>query len=171
VIDAMELALRDRVQGFVIVSSDSDFSRLAIWLREHGFVVSGVGDGKAPARLTRCYSHFFEARPPKEPAPVIAAPPKASTPPAPKLAPDGDQKVYAAMATTLHRKIAETGGSVLLSGINKLLQGQKGMRPMKSTRYGDWKTFVAAYPEMFQVSGTGTETNVAVKSIKACRAS
>ena len=44
VIDAMDLMYRERLDGFVLVSSDSDFTRLAQRLREGGFAVYGFGD-------------------------------------------------------------------------------------------------------------------------------
>jgi uncharacterized LabA/DUF88 family protein len=43
IIDAMDLLYSDKVDGFCIVSSDSDFTRLAIRLRESGMKVIGMG--------------------------------------------------------------------------------------------------------------------------------
>lgn len=57
-IDAMELALRDGVAKFVIVSSDGDFSHLALRLRETGCQVIGIGEGKAPAALRAACTGF-----------------------------------------------------------------------------------------------------------------
>lgn len=48
IIDAMDILYSGRVDGFVIVSSDSDFTRLAIRLREAGMKVIGVGERKTP---------------------------------------------------------------------------------------------------------------------------
>ena len=42
IIDAMDILYTEKVQGFVIVSSDSDFTRLATRLRESGVVVYGI---------------------------------------------------------------------------------------------------------------------------------
>lgn len=47
-IDAMDILYTDRVGGFVIVSSDSDFTRLATRLREAGKKVFGIGEQKTP---------------------------------------------------------------------------------------------------------------------------
>ena len=48
IIDAMDLLYAGNVEGFVIVSSDSDFTRLATRLRESGKTVYGVGQRKTP---------------------------------------------------------------------------------------------------------------------------
>src|SRR6201994_5068354 len=46
IIDAMDLLYSDKINGFCIVSSDSDFTRLAIRLREAGMKVIGIGEKK-----------------------------------------------------------------------------------------------------------------------------
>jgi hypothetical protein len=48
IIDAMDILYTGRVDGFCIVSSDSDFTRLATRLREAGMRVFGMGEKKTP---------------------------------------------------------------------------------------------------------------------------
>lgn len=48
IIDAMDLLHSERVDGFCLVSSDSDFTRLATRIRESGLVVYGFGEKKTP---------------------------------------------------------------------------------------------------------------------------
>ncbi len=48
IIDAMDILYSGNVEGFCIVSSDSDFTRLATRLREAGMVVIGMGEKKTP---------------------------------------------------------------------------------------------------------------------------
>jgi uncharacterized LabA/DUF88 family protein len=48
IIDAMDILYSEKVDGFCIVSSDSDFTRLAIRLREAGMNVIGIGERKTP---------------------------------------------------------------------------------------------------------------------------
>ncbi len=48
IIDAMDILYGDKVDGFCIVSSDSDFTRLATRLRESGMRVIGMGEQKTP---------------------------------------------------------------------------------------------------------------------------
>lgn len=48
IIDAMDILYSDKVNGFCIVSSDSDFTKLATRLREAGMQVIGIGEKKTP---------------------------------------------------------------------------------------------------------------------------
>jgi len=48
IIDAMDILYSDKVDGFCLVSSDSDFTRLATRLREAGMKVIGLGEKKTP---------------------------------------------------------------------------------------------------------------------------
>lgn len=48
IIDAMDILHKEKVDGFCIVSSDSDFTRLATRLRESGKMVIGIGEKKTP---------------------------------------------------------------------------------------------------------------------------
>lgn len=48
IIDAMDILYSGQVDGFCIVSSDSDFTRLAARLRESGMMVVGMGEKKTP---------------------------------------------------------------------------------------------------------------------------
>src|ERR1043166_2059127 len=49
IIDAMDILYSGKVDGFCIVSSDSDFTRLATRLREAGMKVFGIGEKKTPS--------------------------------------------------------------------------------------------------------------------------
>ncbi len=48
IIDAMDVLYSEKVDGFCLVSSDSDFTRLATRLREAGMKVYGIGEKKTP---------------------------------------------------------------------------------------------------------------------------
>lgn len=48
IIDAMDILYSQKVDGFCLVSSDSDFTRLATRLREAGMTVLGIGEKKTP---------------------------------------------------------------------------------------------------------------------------
>ena len=55
IIDAMDLLFRSKLDGFCLVSSDSDFTRLASRIREEGLMVIGFGERKTPrAFVTAC---------------------------------------------------------------------------------------------------------------------
>lgn len=58
IIDAMDILYTGNVDGFVLVTSDSDFTRLAIRLREAGKMVVGIGEVKTPLPFTASCHHF-----------------------------------------------------------------------------------------------------------------
>lgn len=60
IIDAMDILYSGKVDGFCIVSSDSDFTRLATRLREAGMRVIGMGEKKTPKPfITACDRFIF----------------------------------------------------------------------------------------------------------------
>jgi uncharacterized LabA/DUF88 family protein len=59
IIDAMDLLYAGNVDGFVIVSSDSDFTRLATRLRESGMTVFGLGRRSTPAPFVVACDRFI----------------------------------------------------------------------------------------------------------------
>lgn len=59
IIDAMDLLYSGNVDAFAIVSSDSDFTRLATRLRESGRTVYGLGLRKTPASLVAAVDRFI----------------------------------------------------------------------------------------------------------------
>jgi uncharacterized LabA/DUF88 family protein len=101
VIDAMDLLHTGRFDGFVLVSSDSDFTRLASRIREQGLDVFGIGQKKTPEAFRKVCKRFIflenlggaapapKPTPPGEP-PVNAPGPKPepqAAPPKPPSAP------------------------------------------------------------------------------------
>src|SRR5215207_10393866 len=59
VIDAMDLLHGGRFDGFCLGSSDSDFTRLAARIREHGIDVYGFGEQKTPESFRQACRRFF----------------------------------------------------------------------------------------------------------------
>ncbi|MGH8444638.1 MAG: NYN domain-containing protein [Solimonas sp.] len=84
IIDAMDLLYTNRFDGFCLVSSDSDFTGLAVRLREAGLTVYGFGERKTPASLVSACDKFIyldvlrgaapKAKPVQEPAKAVAKP-------------------------------------------------------------------------------------------------
>lgn len=58
IIDAMDILYSRNVEGFCIVSSDSDFTRLAVRLRESGMYVVGMGEKKTPTPFISACNKF-----------------------------------------------------------------------------------------------------------------
>ena len=59
IIDAMDILYTGNVDGFCIISSDSDFTRLATRLREAGKQVFGMGEKKTPAAFIAACNKFI----------------------------------------------------------------------------------------------------------------
>jgi uncharacterized LabA/DUF88 family protein len=59
IIDAMDLLYAERFDGFCIVSSDSDFTRLASRIRESGRIVYGFGERKTPEPFRTACDKFI----------------------------------------------------------------------------------------------------------------
>jgi uncharacterized LabA/DUF88 family protein len=59
IIDAMDLLYSEKLDGFCIVSSDSDFTRLAARLRESGRTVYGFGEKKTPRAFVSVCDKFI----------------------------------------------------------------------------------------------------------------
>lgn len=59
IIDAMDLLYSDRFDGFCLISSDSDFTRLASRIREQGLIVYGFGEKKTPQPFVTACDKFI----------------------------------------------------------------------------------------------------------------
>ncbi len=77
IIDAMDLLYAERFDGFCIVSSDSDFTRLASRIRESGRIVYGFGEKKTPEPFRTACDKFIYTE-------VLAGAPEATAAAAPK---------------------------------------------------------------------------------------
>lgn len=84
IIDAMDLLYSNNLDGFCIVSSDSDFTRLAARLREAGKLVIGMGESKTLGPFVKACDQFKyldllldNSEPEKQDLPVVEAQPQA----------------------------------------------------------------------------------------------
>lgn len=59
IIDAMDILYSGKVNGFCLVTSDSDFTRLAMRLREAGMLVLGMGEKKTPQPFIKACEKFI----------------------------------------------------------------------------------------------------------------
>lgn len=74
IIDAMDLLYEGNVDGFCLVSSDSDFTRLATRLREAGKTVYGLGERKTPEPFIAACDKFIFFEVLKKPMDTVALP-------------------------------------------------------------------------------------------------
>ena len=113
IIDAMDLLHGGKLDGFCLVSSDSDFTRLATRIREAGLVVYGFGEKKTPEAFVAACDRFVyteilrpaveEAKPPAE----------ATQAPAPALRPMVAQAVAAAAREDGWASLSQVGSFLL----------------------------------------------------------
>ena len=105
VIDAMDLLHTGRFQGFVLVSSDSDFTSLAARIREQGVDVFGIGQKKTPDAFRRACKRFIFVENIGD-TPAIGEVPAADTPATPSAAdprpePGGKESAHDAIPLVL----------------------------------------------------------------------
>lgn len=132
IIDAMDILYSGKVDGFCIVSSDSDFTRLATRLREAGMKVIGMGEQKTPVPfITACDKFIYleilkpkekeEEKPEAKKKAVKAAPAKAIT--------KTDGKLIRLIRDTISDLADEHGWTSLAELGNLLLKKQPDFDP------------------------------------------
>ncbi len=147
-IEAMDLLYRGHVDGFGIMSSDSDFLPLAQRIREDGLPVYGFGTGKTPASFRQACTRFFDvAALVAEEAEVMEAPAtEEGQPPidsellkllgAAYKASKRDDEGYASLSELGQRAKAVSSFAVRNYGFNRLSELIKAL-PNFQTRLGD----------------------------------
>jgi len=120
VIDAMDLLHSGRFDGFCLVSSDSDFTRLASRIREQGVDVYGFGEQKTPESFRQACRRFIYTEN-LLPAPPVDQSPTDQSPAQTTMALQPPSK-----ATPIIRKVIEQmeseDGWVLLGAVGNQLQ-------------------------------------------------
>jgi len=119
IIDAMDLMYTGRFDGMCLVSSDSDFTRLAQRLREEGLTVYGFGERKTPDAFVQACDKFIytevlradvpvaESKPRAKKAARTASTPPAGKPPAPEPAAPASKPAALPMPMALLRRAIE----------------------------------------------------------------
>ncbi len=125
IIDAMDILYTGKVDGFCIVSSDSDFTKLASRLREAGMVVIGMGKHQTPKPFVSACSMFKYVDLISKPA--ATQKPKKGKPSAPseqdKSTQTALQDIKKAIDTMIEEN-ADADGWLLASTVGTLLQKQ-----------------------------------------------
>jgi uncharacterized LabA/DUF88 family protein len=126
VIDAMDLLYSGRFDGFCIVSSDSDFTRLAARIRESGLIVYGFGERKTPKSFVAACDKFIYvenlayADGAAAPADEVPAPVKRAT--AAQL--KGDAALVGLLRNAVEAA-SDDDGWAPLAGVGQLLTNQR----------------------------------------------
>jgi len=182
IIDAMDLMYTRRFDGFCLVTSDSDFTRLAQRLREEGLMVYGFGEGKTPDAFRQACDKFVftEVLRAESPAPMAAAkkvarkaaPGKAAAPNPPAATAAATPASKNNLPLALLRKAIDQGsGDGKWAHLGSVGQYISKVRPDFDSRlYGSKKLsdLFRAHPQHFAVEerGQGEAKALYVKSLE-----
>jgi uncharacterized LabA/DUF88 family protein len=113
IIDAMDILYTGRVDGFCIVSSDSDFTKIATRLREAGMKVFGIGEKKTPVPFISACDKFIYLE-------ILKSTPREIRKPAAPVKKRAPHKAsVSAIATASEPAITETAAAVTHSPENQ----------------------------------------------------
>ncbi|MBW8802494.1 MAG: Maebl [Catenulispora sp. 13_1_20CM_3_70_7] len=145
VIDAMDLLYSGRFDGFCIVSSDSDFTRLAARIRESGLIVYGFGERKTPKPFVAACDKFIytENLAFADEDQVV---PSAATKPAKKIgvaALRGDAKLVNLLRNAVEAA-SDDDGWASLSGVGSILTKQQPDFDSRTYGYAKLSDLVSA---------------------------
>ena len=169
IIDAMDLLYAGNVEAFALVTSDSDFTSLALRLRESGKVVYGLGLAKTPGSLQNACDKFIrlellgevDDEPEQEPALVSPATEQGSPTPGPDAGQAPEINLQSALTKAVNA-VAEDDGWARLSTVGGHL---RRTHPAFDPRaYGDPRLGSLVEKQPFlETRMTGNQTSVRVK--------
>ncbi|MDD3996637.1 MAG: NYN domain-containing protein [Sphaerochaetaceae bacterium] len=184
-IDAMDLLYTKKYDAFVLVSSDSDFTRLALRLRDEGVYVFGVGEMKTPVSLRNACDNFIfienleseiavpkvaEVKPKETTAPETTANKAKKTKKSKKKEPHPTDEVDEVLRLLIiaSEKYADEDMWTNLASAGSFLKRTKPDFDPRSYQVKSLVDFVAKYPAVFEVRkmpGKGKTSIIAYKVI------
>jgi len=166
IIDAMDILYTERVDGFCIVSSDSDFTRLAIRLRESGMKVFGFGEQKTPNPFIVACDKFIYLEILKSSGIVESA--RTSSSPAPKVVEKVsiykvDKKLISILSATVD-DVADEDGWAFLGDVGNLLIKKKPDFDPRNYGYDKLTPLIKSLKDNFEIDERTTE-RAAIKHV------
>ncbi len=156
IIDAMDLLHAGFVNGFCIVSSDSDYTRLAMRIREQGLFVMGIGQNKTPKAFTAACEVFVFTENLSPPTPKKSPAPKKST-----LKPEPPawvEHINSAIETA-----AGDDGWASLAAVGNYLQKLDSAFDSRTYGFKQLSQLIKSRPEAFEVKGSAASMKAKVK--------
>ena len=138
VIDAMDLLYSGRFEGFCIVSSDSDFTRLAARIRESGLIVYGFGERKTPDPFVAACDKFIYTD-------ILVAKPDGEQPLKPRTA--AQLKQDAGLVNLLRNALeaaSDDDGWAALGGVGSIVTKQRPNFDARSYGYNKLSELITA---------------------------
>jgi uncharacterized LabA/DUF88 family protein len=168
IIDAMDLLYSEKLDGFCIVSSDSDFTRLAARLRESGRIVYGFGEKKTPRAFVSVCDKFIYTEILRDNQEETDDEDSSPSPGAPAAKPKKDFKVDRKLLKLLRETVddlAEESGWAYLGGVgNKINNRSADFDPRNYgfKKLGDMFRAIPQFEteERPQASGTGRQVYI-----------
>lgn len=184
-IDAMDVLYGGKAEIFVLVSNDSDFTPLAIRLREGGTKIIGMGNAQAANSFRLSCDEFIDLDAPAE-VEIQVAPKKKISPPekispvqmnlfteeklspkpvSPKVIHIGGSKIQSERDKKIRqihnilREVAnihdDANGFFLLTRAGTEIKSRNLGFSVKDLGYSSLREFVAAFPKLYELSGSG----------------
>ena len=147
VIDAMDLLYSGRFDGFCLVSSDSDFTRLAARLRESGMTVYGFGERKTPKPFVAACDKFVYIENLRFDDEDAASDAPGAKPTKPKPATAAQLKGDAALVSLLRNAVeaaSDDDGWAPLSSVGNIITNQRPDFDSRSYGYGKLSDLIKA---------------------------
>ena len=152
IIDAMDLLHSGRIDGFCIVSSDSDFTRLATRIREHGLFVMGIGEPKTPRAFVNACEVFVHTT-------NLAGDPKSGSETGGKV--DWSKVVRQAVVAT-----AGEDGWAFLGAVGTLVRKLDPAFDPRSHGHRQLSALLKSKPKVFRTRVSKNEHGAAVVDVK-----
>ena len=144
IIDAMDILYSGKVSGFCLVSSDSDYTRLATRIRETGVFAMGIGEKKTPKPFVNACDVFVytenlvtEVKNPKTKSPKTQG----------KISPD--QEPIPSLIKAFEMSVQEDGWSLLAVMGNALYQLDPGFDP-RTYGHKQLSRLIGSYKDIFE---------------------
>jgi hypothetical protein len=143
-VDAVDLVHRGYATAFVIASSDSDFTHLAIWMREADLPMVGVGHAHSAQSFREACASFQAFAP---------------TLPVPDPVKQKPQQSLSHLDERLHRAIRDTAASkgVTLVALGNLMKGET---VKAQTKKATWRQYLSSKENLYVLTGKGQGTTI-----------
>ncbi len=171
IIDAMDILYSGKVDGFCIVSSDSDFTRLAIRLRESGMKVIGIGEKKTPnAFIVACDKFIFLEILKPEFEPVATGEVKQEVPSEPrKSLQTVDKQTIRLIASTID-DLADEDGWAFLGDVGNLINKKKPEFDPRNYGFNKLTPMLKSLKKHFEIDERKTDkSNIRLVYVRAVR--
>ncbi|MDR0602388.1 MAG: NYN domain-containing protein [Treponema sp.] len=168
IIDAMDLLYSERLDGFCIVSSDSDFTRLAARLRESGRTVYGFGEKKTPRAFVSVCDKFIYTEILREPEESDEDDARPASRPRKEF--KGDRRLLKLLRDTVE-DLADESGWAYLGGVGQKITNRSGDFDPRNYGFRKLGDLFRAIPqfeteERPQENGTGRQVYIRWKKRK-----